>query len=214
MKNNELIGPLREIASDYDAVSQGLFDLASVLERQIHYEPKERLYNAVRIAERNTVDLRNVTARTMWGHTDPFYEDVAGMLRISVSEEPRWIKIVVPAILPNRNNRDNSEFLTKPLRNSILRFQRQEQIGRFKNCMVCIVHGYDEALSLRRIRDYDNIETKRYLDVIESMLLVNDGGLLCSVLQTTEIMDRDCTVFYLMQPETLPIWAQDHIKSR
>ena len=72
---------------------------------------------------------------------------------------------------------------------------------------------YDESLGIRRVRDYDNIETKRYLDVIESILLTNDSGLLCSVLQTTKMGERDCTQFYLMQPETLSIWAKDHIKS-
>ena len=84
---------------------------------------------------------------------------------------------------------------------------------RFGACAICIVHQYDEALGIRRIRDYDNIETKRYLDVIESMLLTNDSGLLCTVLQATQVADRDCTEFYLMRPESLPAWAKIHIKS-
>ena len=65
----------------------------------------------------------------------------------------------------------------------------------------------------RRIRDYDNIETKRYLDVIESMLLTNDSGLLCTVLQATRMSDRDSAEFYLMRPETLSSWAKNHIKT-
>ena len=84
---------------------------------------------------------------------------------------------------------------------------------RFSSCVICIVHKYDEALGVKRVRDYDNIETKRYLDVIESVMLTNDSGLLCSVLQTTQIADRDCTEFYLMLPESLPIWASEQIKS-
>ena len=59
------------------------------------------------------------------------------------------------------------------------------------------------ALGKRRIRDYDNIEAKRYLDVIESMRLTNDSGLLCTALQTIQMFDRDSTGFYLMRPETL-----------
>lgn len=60
---------------------------------------------------------------------------------------------------------------------------------------------------------YDNIETKRYLDVIESMLLTNDSGLLCTVLQATRMSDRDSAEFYLMRPETLSSWAKNHIKT-
>lgn len=49
--------------------------------------------------------------------------------------------------------------------------------------------------------------------MIESMLLTNDSGLLCTVLQATKVSDRDCTEFYLMRPETLSTWAKNHIKS-
>lgn len=58
-----------------------------------------------------------------------------------------------------------------------------------------------------------DIETKRYLDVIESMLLTNDSGLLCTVLQATRMSDRDSAEFYLMRPETLSSWAKNHIKT-
>ena len=75
--------------------------------------------------------------------------------------------------------------------------------------MICIVHQYDAALGTRRVRDYDNIETKRFLDVIESVFLTNDSGLLCSVLQTTKMGDRDATDFYLMLPESLLKWVRE-----
>ena len=77
--------------------------------------------------------------------------------------------------------------------------------------MICIVHQYDAALGTRRVRDYDNIETKRFLDVIESVFLTNDSGLLCSVLQTTKMGDRDATDFYLMLPESLLKWVEKYL---
>lgn len=214
MNKNDFTTAIREIASDYDAISQSLFELARVMEKIPGYESKDRLYSLVRSAEGNTVRLRNMASRTMRGNGSPFYKEIALALGISVQEETKWIKITVPAILPNRNGRDNAEFLTRPLRNCLIQFQREHPIAKFRDCMICIVHGYDEALGLRRVRDYDNIETKRYLDVIESVLLTTDSGLLCSVLQTSEVMDRDCTQFYLMQPETLPRWAEVHIRTR
>ncbi len=214
MNKNDFTTAIREIASDYDAISQTLFELAGVMDKIPGYESKDRLYSLVRTAEGNTVRLRNMASRTMRGSVSPFYREIALALGISVQEETKWIKITVPAILPNRSSRDNAEFLTRPLRNSLIQFQREHPITKFRECMICIVHGYDEALGLRRIRDYDNIETKRYLDVIESVLLTTDSGLLCSVLQTSEVMDRDCTQFYLMQPETLSRWAEVHIRTR
>lgn len=141
------------------------------------------------------------------------YGEVADLLGIRIDETHDWLKITVPAILPKRNQRDNQAFLTRPLRYALLDFLKENPMERFGSCAICIVHNYDEALGKRRIRDYDNIETKRYLDVIESMLLTNDSGLLCTVLQATKVSDRDCTEFYLMRPETLSTWAKNHIKS-
>ena len=213
MINKKYIETLMEVASDFDAISTELFSLSHSLQDNPKHNPNNKLYSLVRSAEANTVQLRNLTARTMWGNTTPFYESLATALGIKVIEEQKWIKITVPAILPSRNQRDNMSFLTRPLRHCLIQFQREQPMERFRNCRICIVHKYDEALGLRRVRDYDNIETKRYLDVIEAVFLTNDSGLLCSVLQTTEIADRDCTEFYLMQPESLAIWAKDHIKS-
>ena len=204
---------LRKVASDYDAASQELFAIARRIESSDRYNPENELYSLVRVAEANTVQLRTLAARVMGQPNMALNEEISQAQGIRVEEEHRWIKIVVPAILPNRNMRDNTLFTTRPLRHSLIQFQRENPMERFSSCVICIVHQYDEALGANRIRDYDNIETKRYLDVIESVMLTNDSGLLCSILQTTQMSDRDCTEFYLMLPESLPIWAGERIKS-
>lgn len=211
--NKQFCDAIKQVASDYDAISTELFALAHMLEENPRSNPGNKLYSLIRSAEINTVSLRNLGARTQWGNTAPFYENLAEALGIQVEEQHRWIKITVPAILPNRNRRDNLAYITRPLRSSLIRFQREHPMERFRDCGICIVHQYDEAMGLRRVRDYDNIETKRYLDVIESVLLTNDSGLLCTLLQTTEIGDRDCTEFYLMQPESLSAWAKERVKT-
>lgn len=213
MENPKYILVMRKVASDYDGISHELFQLANNLERMDELNPQQKLFSLVRNAEVSTVSLRNLTARTVRDDVAPFYSEVADLLGIRIDESHDWIKITVPAILPKRNQRDNQAFLTRPLRYALMDFLRENPMERFGNCAICIVHKYDEALGKRRIRDYDNIETKRYLDVIESMLLTNDSGLLCTILQATEMSDRDCTEFYLMRPETLSEWAKKNIKS-
>lgn len=204
---------LRLVASNYDGISQELYQTANLLETNAKYNIQSKMLSMVRVAETNTVSLRNIASRAIETDVGAFYEDVAGILGISVRECDKWIEITVPAILPNRNFKENQAFLMRPLRNALIQFQRETPIERFSSCAICIVHQYDEALGRRRVRDYDNVETKRYLDVIESVMLTNDSGLLCTVLQATEMSDRDATKFYLMQPETLPAWAKKHIKS-
>ena len=185
-------------------------DIASISKED---NPQQKLFSLVRSAEVSSVTLRNLTARTVRDDTAPFYCEVADLLGIKVEETHDWLKISVPAILPKRNQRDNQAFLTRPLRYAIMDYLKENPMERFGSCAICIVHNYDAALGKRRIRDYDNIETKRYLDVIESMLLTNDSGLLCTVLQATRMSDRDSAEFYLMRPETLSSWAKNHIKT-
>ncbi len=207
------LATLRNVATDYDAASQELFAIASRIEGSERYNPENEMYALVRTAETNAVRLRSLASRAMKQQRSPLNEEISNAQGIKVEEAHRWIKIVVPAILPNRNVRDNTLFITRPLRHSLIEFQRENPMERFAQCMICIVHKYDESLGLTRVRDYDNIETKRYLDVIESVLLTNDSGLLCSVLQTTELSDRDCTEFYLMLPESLAAWSKEHLKT-
>lgn len=191
MENPKYILLMRQVASDFDGISHELFQIANDLERIDQFNPQQKLFGLVRGAEVSTVSLRNLTARTVHDDVAPFYSEVADLLGIKIEESHDWIKITVPAILPKRNQRDNQAFLTRPLRYALLDFLKENPMERFGACAICIVHQYDEALGIRRIRDYDNIETKRYLDVIESMLLTNDSGLLCTVLQATQVADRD-----------------------
>lgn len=212
MKRERIIETLRQTASDYDGVSEKLFQIANQMDEIERFNPQNTLFSLVRTSEMATVLLRNLTARTIEEDTAPYYRESANAMGISIREEHDWIKITVPAILPKRNQRDNQAFLVTPLRQSLRHFLRENPMERFGKCAICIVHKYDEALGTLRVRDYDNIETKRYLDVIEAHLLTNDSGLLCTVLQCTEIADRDATEFYLMLPKTLPKWVENQLK--
>ena len=213
MVTKQFVETMKETATTYDAIAHELFGVAHGFETNPRYQAGNKMTSLVRSAEESTIKLRNLTSRVYEGGADHFYEEVTSAMAITIMEEKNWIVINVPAILPKRNARDNTLYITRPLRNCLVRFQREQPMERFRECMICIVHYYDEALGARRVRDYDNIETKRYLDVIESILLTNDSGLLCSVLQTTELSDQDLTQFYIMLPESLPMWAKEHIKT-
>ena len=212
MNQKKISDQLRLIASDYDGVSQELLQAASLLSQNDRCNVQAKMMSLVRVAEANTVRLRDSASRLVEMDVGMFYDEVADLLSISVEEYEHWIKIRVPAILPNRNARDKQAFLIRPLRHALIEFQRQTPIERFHSCAICIVHGYDESMGVRRVRDYDNIETKRYLDVIESIFLNHDSGPFCSVLQTTDLSDRDETTFYIMLPGSLPDWIRGHLK--
>ena len=197
---------MRQTAADYCSLGDDLNRVAGKLEARERYNPRAELYKLVCRAEVDTVQLRELAARTDRSTIAQFYEEVAGALNIEVREYRDWLRIFLPAILPKRGRGYAQDFLIAPMRQALVTFLRKNPRERMKQGTVCIVHQYDASKSPRRVRDYDNIETTRYLDVIEALFLSNDSGLSISVFQCTELGDADATVFYLMKPETLPKW--------
>ncbi len=72
-------------------------------------------------------------------------------------------------------------------------YAKSRPMPRFEHCVVCFSHIYSRELPGRRIRDYDNLELKQFLDVAASFILADDSGLLCDAYNTTELGDTDCT---------------------
>ena len=202
---------VRSVAVNFDALGSELLQTADLMDLTARYNLQGKMLSLDRVAEASTVKLRSLAARMMEEDPGPVYEEAARMLGIRVEEEKCWVKIVVPAILPKKSVRENHTFLMRPLRHALLDFERRTPMERFGQCAVCIVHTYDAALGEARVRDYDNIETKKYLDVIESFFLTNDSGNACTVLQTTAMADRDETDFYIMLPSSLPGWVEQYV---
>ncbi|MBR3554994.1 MAG: hypothetical protein IKN89_03710 [Oscillospiraceae bacterium] len=204
--NNSYTETMLQTAADFVSLGNDLSRVAGTLEAIERYNPREELYKLVRRAEVDTVQLRDLAARTDRSKILQFYGEVSEALNIEIKEYPDWLRISLPVILPKRNRSYEQDFLLVPMRHALIEFLRKNPRERMRLSTVCIVHQYDASKSPRRVRDYDNIETKRYLDVIEALFLSNDSGLNISVYQCTELGDADATVFYLMQPDALPEW--------
>ena len=102
---------MREAASDFDAISQELFALAHKLEEAPRYNPANELYALVRNVEINALRVRSIASRFMPAHSSEDNPAGYSAFCVSIEEEPHWLKITVPAILPGRNGRDNTLYI-------------------------------------------------------------------------------------------------------
>ena len=123
------------------------------------------------------------------------------------------VNIEIPCLIPKRKKKP-TDFITAPLYATLERFIHEKPTDkpfvRFENCVICITHIYDEQLVSRgRKRDYDNIETKGIIDVINAFLLKDDNGFCCKVFQTSEISDRDYTRIFIMKVDMFFRWVWD-----
>lgn len=116
------------------------------------------------------------------------------------------LEITLPSLLPKRKQRRSTEFLVDPLYFTLSSYVDNHNLPRFRECVVCFSHVYDENLSTRRVRDYDNYELKQLLDVISSFVMEDDTGILCDAYNTTEIGTSDCTRITIMGKDRFPEW--------
>ena len=210
--NDSFFEGMDATADNFEDLSRKMRSINRTMQEYPSYNAGHEMYSLVRSAEINTLQLRSLASRSMGRPREELGRVLAHAHGIEISEEKSWLKISMPGILPGRNSRDNTRFAVRPLAAAVQQFQDSAAFPRFAQCTISIVHCYDVALGTKRIRDYDNIETKRFLDVLESEFLTNDSGVYCSVYQTTRIELRDHTEFYLMRPESLPEWLKDEAK--
>ena len=139
------------------------------------------------------------------------YMEQAGIvLRVQAIIEEYGVRIEIPALLPKRKKGGSCEFIIDPLHYELNRFVQEQEIERFRECVVVFEHVYNRALPEKKIRDYDNVlEPKKVLDVINTFLLTDDSGRYIDVHHTTSLENRDCTRIYIMSHMNFILWLYE-----
>lgn len=159
-------------------------------------------------AERLACSLRNLIHAANLVPKPVLMEKSAQAQGISIRQAEGMVEITLPGLMPKRTRRTNTTFLTDPLHAALEAYTKEHELPRFTDCVVCFSHVFDETLSSRRIRDYDNLECKQVLDTAASFLMTDDSGLFCDAYHTTEFGERDCTVLTIMEKSCFPAWLK------
>ena len=133
--------------------------------------------------------------------------------RYNVVPGENMLEITLPCLLPKRKQRQSTEFLIDPLYFTLSQYSDNNELPKFRQCVVCFSHIYSEKFHNRRVRDYDNLELKQLLDVLSTFIMVDDTGLLVDAYNTTEIGEADCTRISVMAKEDFPKWLNEREKS-
>lgn len=142
----------------------------------------------------------------------PEYLATAGIVQgISIRNEDGILEITLPCLLPKRKQKQDTEFLVDPVYFMLSQYADSHPMPKFQQCVVCFSHIYSQE-SLRRIRDYDNLELKQLLDVISTFIMEDDTGLLCDAYNTTEIGEHDCTRISVMEKDHFSGWLLEREK--
>lgn len=128
---------------------------------------------------------------------------------VKVQYEDGILEVTLPCLLPKRKQRHSTEFLLDPFTAAMTQYAKEHPMPRLQHCVVCFSHVYCQDLPKRRVRDYDNLELKQFLDVAASFILTDDSGLLCDAYNTTELGESDCTRISIMDSSRFPEWLAE-----
>lgn len=157
-------------------------------------------------AERIACRLRHVIYATTSIKKEEYLTSSAVMLGIDIQYKDGIIEIKLPSLLPKRKQKHGTEFLLDPFTAALAQFAKSHPMPKLQHCVICFSHVYRSDLPQRRIRDYDNLELKQFLDVAASFILTDDSGLLCDAYNTTELGEEDCTRICIMDSRRFPDW--------
>ncbi len=198
---NKRIGIIQDeiIRLNNAAMAMGAYNIRKYPDNFLEFS----LQTAVR-AEKLACKLRHLIGAYGTVKPQELMQQIAEAQGIEISEDNGMVLIKIPRLLPKWKNNRSGEFLNQPLYCALDKYCKEHAAAKFSECAVCFVHVYDKALSLERIRDYDNMEMKHILDTVATFLMADDTGILCDAYHTTEYGDADCTRIYIMPQEKLP----------
>ena len=129
-------------------------------------------------AERIACRLRHLLYATTSVTRDEYLTSAAVMQGIEIRSEDGILEITLPCLHPKRKQRQSTEYLLDPFTAALSQYTKSNPMPRMRHCVVCFSLVYNRDLPERRVRDYDNLELKQFLDVAASFLLTDDSGLL------------------------------------
>ncbi len=160
-------------------------------------------------SEKLTCKMRHLLYYCTGTRKHEYLNKAAEVQGMSVRNSHDMLEVIIPGLLPKRNPRESSEFLSDALYFMLERYTAVHPVKRFERAVVCFVHEYDRMNSRKLLLDYDNIEKKQMLDVITTFFLLDDSGLCCETYHMTSIGETDKTRILVMSRERFVTWVTE-----
>ena len=147
----------------------GLYHMTNEMDFRKGYiafaESMEKLVNKIRTAVIKEADIDK----------NYYMSRVVNILDISVKKTKSGnILITLPYLMPKRTSIDSDSYIIDPLSYALRMYVEQNKHEKFRHASVAIIFIHTPE-DRRIIRDLDNIETHHVINIISTMLLVDDN---------------------------------------
>ena len=136
---------------------RGLIDIHKKLYEMEHLLPApdpmqfaKTAESAALLSEKSTARLRNMFFSVSNEPPIYYYPKAAEVQGIRVWASDNYLRVLLPALLPDKKKRDGCKFLLLPLQAALV---QSGPLPHFSDCVICVEHIYDHNLPIKAVRD-------------------------------------------------------------
>lgn len=155
------------------------------------------------LSEKYACSVREFAVKTFTANRYEVMDKSAEIQGVEIHRDGKTVIVDLPQLLPRKKGKQHN-FLCDPLRHKFEEISTAEDIKIREKAVVCIIHIYDVKRENVRCYDYDNLESKKVLDVISLFTLIDDAPQYCDVYQTVRFGETDKTRIMVMPAEEFP----------
>ena len=148
-------------------------------------------------AELICLDLRSFLVDYHLTAKEELFGEIADLQGYSVEERNGVFCIRMPVLPLKERCRSDCSYVAIPLLYALKKYGITHEIPRFDNAIVTVRHNYPNNLPVRYLRDHDNIEVKKVLDVIALYFLEDDNMAHCDLYYTAKPSDSYFTEIFI-----------------
>ena len=176
---------LDEIIRDIEKAKTMAMNIYQSVAGQEYYR---QLFSLSLFLEKLTDKTRRATIQETEDSKQTYLKTAANTIGITVKYENDHIVIHLPYLLPKSKSVNSDSYITEPLAYALQEFVDQHKPEKLQNALMVIRSVYCPDDARRMKRDNDNIEARHVINIISTMLLVDDNMLdilLCSRIGST-----------------------------
>ena len=136
---------------------------------------------------RNT---RRLLLQTSIVDKEALIAQVCNIHDIYVEERDGTVHVTLPALPLKKPDNTNCSFITEPLMWCLQKYHEEHPPHKFDSARISICHCYPQDTPVRMVRDYDNMEVKKIIDILALYFLHDDNMGCCEVLHTSRFRDN------------------------
>ena len=191
---NDMINNLKRQSCDLLATIRKISETSYITDIRSFEYLTERLEM---LSEKFTCSVRDFAQKTFIVNRYEALDKAGEMQGIEVRKDGNIIVIDLPFLLPKKKGKNHS-FIGDPLWHKLAEVSQYEEFKIRGKAVVCIIHTYDNVNKDARCYDYDNLESKKILDIVTLFTLTDDAPEYCDLYQTVKLSNVDKTRILIM----------------